>query len=167
MDLIAIGKEIIGWLLSHNEKRTAKIDGYVKRIQAVCVELVEIHDPRSDKAALLHEQLKVLSELTFERLPKSLSEQEGWNLFRGLSSARVYFWLRFLGSTKDSQLGALITERRELSSASFDAFLKMLPSPDDRVDEVALSRIDDAALSRIKEQCLNDIARILEIRPFS
>ena len=159
-DIVSIGKAVIDWVLANNARRTAQVDQYLGKIQATCIELVEIEDPRSDRAMLLHEQLKVIYEQASQRLPRSLIDREGWDLYRGLSSARIYFWLRVLGSTPAAdQLQDLLSERRRaLSSPSLDALLGMLPDP--------VSDVDVHSLSRIREQCLNDIARILELRPF-
>jgi hypothetical protein len=158
-DLITVGKMIIDWLLSKTEKRTAQIEIYLKRMQETCVELVEIEDPRSEKAALLHEQLKVISEQASERLPRDLIDREGWDLYRGLSSARIYYWLRVVDSAAASkQLHKLMNERAAFSSTSFDALLPLISEP--------YSEFDTASLARIREQCLNDIAKILEMQPF-
>jgi hypothetical protein len=158
-DLVTIGKIVIDWLLDRNVKRTAQLDEYLRMIQLTCVELVEIQDPLSDKAALLHEQLKVIYELASQRLPRALIDREGWDLYRGLSSARIYFWMRVVDSARAAgQLQDLLSERRALSSPSFDALLRMLPEP--------YSDLNVKSLSQIREQCLKDIARILELRPF-
>jgi hypothetical protein len=158
-DLLTIGKFVIDWLLAKGEKRTARVDEYLKKIQSTCIELVEIEDPLSDKAALLHEEIKVVYELAAQRLPRALIDREGWDLYRGLSSARIYFWTRVIDSAVASgQLREILLERQALSSSSFDALLQMLPKP--------YSALSAQSISEVRNQCLKDIARILELRPF-
>ena len=158
-DLITIGKIIIDWLLSKTERRTAQIETYLKKMQETCIELVEIENPRSEKAALLHEQLKVISEQASQRVPRDLVDRQGWDLYRGLSSARIYYWLRVIDSAAASQqLQKLMNERRSFSSRSFDALLPLISEP--------YSEFDITSLAHIRERCLNDIAKILELQPF-
>jgi hypothetical protein len=158
-DIVTIGKSIIDWLLSKNEKRTAQIESYLKKIQETCNELIEIENPRSEKAALLHEQIKVIEDQASKRLPKSLIDREGWDLYRGLSSARIYYWLRvFIHANDSDQLQVLINERRFFSSPSFDTILPLVSKP--------YSEIDKESLINIRENCLSDIAKLFEIQPF-
>ena len=158
-DLVTIGKHVIDWLLTRNSRRSAQIDEYIKNLQSKCQELVDIEDPTSERAILLHEQLKVIYELASSRLPRALIDHEGWNLYRGLSSARIYYWLRVVESITDNdQFEALVSERRTLSSGSLDILVNRLSDP--------TTNGKQARIDLIRTECLRDIARVLEMRPF-
>lgn len=155
-DIVTVGKSVINWLLTKKAKRTAEIEEYLKHIQATCVKLVEMEDPLSDRAVLLQKQIQQIYELAAERLPKTLMDREGWNLYKGLSSARIYYWVRVVDSPKGNNYLPILLEDRKKNSSSFDSLLRMLASQKENSD----------ALKEIREQCLKDIALILEIRPF-
>ncbi len=154
---IKIGVKILDWLLKRKGIKTAQIELYLKEIHKVCMDLIEIEDPKSDAALLLHERIKVIQKNCIEKLPKSLADKEGWNLYIGLSSARIYYWLKVFDTMTENELVQLITERKELSF-SLDRLIKIIPKQYDNID----SRL----LEDIKRTCLSDIAKILEIRPF-
>jgi hypothetical protein len=155
-DVVTVGKEVIKWLLTKKAKRTAQVEKYLEHIQAICTQLIDMDEPLSDKAILLQKQVQQIYELAADRLPKTLMDREGWNLYKGLSSARIYYWIRVMDSKQNrAHLDQLMEDRKRLSP-SLDSLLKMLATYKD----------DPNALYKIKEQCLKDIALILEIRPF-
>jgi hypothetical protein len=162
--LITIGEKLITWLLDRHAKRSAQIDSYIKQIQMACRELMEMEDPRSDRASFIHEQLKVMYEMASSRLPASFMEAEGWNLYRALSSARIYYWLRIIERSQHQELDRLFNDRKNMSQ-SFEVLSRILfDATDGSTNSVVLSKLD---IDRVRQACLNDIAKLSAIRPLS
>lgn len=158
-DFVTISQHIIDWLLKRGAIRSAQEERYLSKIQSTCLELVQMEDPLCDKARFLHENIKIIYEQASQRLPKSLIDHEGWDLFRGLSSARIYYWLRIIDAADtNDEIAHLLEQRQAFTASSYDALLSMLNnySKDNY----------KGAMEKLKQHCLNDIARIQEIRPF-
>jgi hypothetical protein len=164
VDLVAIGEELVKWLLTGKARRSAEINSYIRQLQNACRQLVEIDNPTSDKASLLHEQLKVMYKTASAKLPPHFIEAEGWNLYRALSSARIYYWLRVVSAKSEDELQELFNDRKNMSS-SFEILSKMLfDATDDASKKVKIEKLN---IEQVRKICLNDIAKLIALRPFS
>jgi len=163
MNLIEIGEKLVDWLLTHRAKKSAQIDSYIRHIQMACRKLIEAEDPTSDKVSVLHEQLKVIYDLASSKLPTNFIEKEGWNLYRALSSARIYYWLRIVEKADQNELAALFDDRQNKSS-SFERLSSLLLATKDRTNKTIL--LEKLNIDEVRRICLEDIAKLLEMRPF-
>jgi hypothetical protein len=160
--ILTAGEKVISWLLKRKARRTAEIDSYIKQIQEACNELIEMNDPTSDKASFIHEQLKVLYDMALVRLPENFIEAHGGNLFRALSSARIYYWLRIAEEKSRSELQQLFDDRKNMPM-SLEALSKILYDASGTDNLVNITALD---IDHVKRLCLNDIARLTIIEPF-
>jgi len=161
MDLLSVVEKAFSWLAAKRKERAEEMREYLSEIEGTCRDLVAVEDPLSDEATLLHEQVKSAYEAASRMLtPEMLTAYQG-DLYRGLSSARIYYWLRVLEAKRTGveEIQALLFDR-EQSPVSFELMAQLLADAGDR-RPIDLEKVNR---DRLRQICLRDIQRISEVR---
>lgn len=162
VDFVAVVEKLIKWLMDRHVKQTAEIAACIETIQSACRALARVDDPSSDEAIRLHEGVKQMYELATSRLPSEFLDGHGGDLYRALSSARIYYWLRVIDDKSDDELERLFQDRRT-NSTSFEHVKQLITAAyDSEGGRTIRDRIDLAILRR---ECLHDIERLVHLRP--
>jgi hypothetical protein len=164
--LLTVVEKVLSWLVDRrkerNQQQAADMRAYLKQIEDTCRDLIAIADPCGDEAFLLHEQIKAAYELASSRLPPELLASFEGDLYRGLSSARIYYWLRVLEAkgVGVEQLRALLFDRQQ-SPVSFELMVQLLAeSTSGAASSIDLEKINR---NRLRQICLQDIQQISNI----
>lgn len=157
--VITAGKVVLDWIGKKGEKENELINSYINHIQKSCQELIELKDIKSDQAYILHEQLKIIYEMASSKLPSEfINDEKGLILYKALSSARIYYWIRFIESNdNDNELLLLLNDRNKLP-LSLDRLAYMLrKEKNTKNGEMQAREID---ILSIRKVCLAEIAQL-------
>ena len=159
MDPINTIFKVLDWMQAKKKGRDTKIESYLCDIRKACEKLVLLEDPSTEEAKYLHEQIKVMYDSVSSRL-STLDSSSSWYLYRALSSARIYYWLRIYEQLGEKELSKLIEERLQLSP-SMDALKRELNRASDGWGGPVVP--GSVEIEKVKLACLSDIAFLAEV----
>jgi hypothetical protein len=102
---------LIDLIRTRRAVRSSKFKAYIFEVRSVCLQLVDIDDPTSDKARLLHQQLKEMQEIALGLPMESIVFGI---LYSAIVSARIYYWLRIYDGELNTELKTLIETSKHL-----------------------------------------------------
>lgn len=158
--IITVGKVVVDWIEKRGKAQNELISSYLDYIQKSCQELIVLEDIKSDQAYILHEQLKIIYDMASSKLPSEfINDRRGLILYRALSSARIYYWIRLIESYSDyNELLLLLNDRNKLS-LSLDRLVNLLRKSIDSNNKGQM-RIQEVDILRIRKECLYEIAQL-------
>jgi len=156
---VSVITKLIEWLLARKREKNHEIRSYLVGVRDVCEEMISLDDHHTDKAKYLHEKIKTIYDTLSSRIP--LTDSNSLAIYQGLSSARVFYWLKVYEQYGDAELSDLLEERHKFSTSQ-DVLLDLLSiaqSPDDG-KYVFHGELD---WERVRKSCLSDIARLSNV----
>lgn len=160
-DPVSLVTKVIDWILHKRAENKAQVSAYIDEIRTACRDLTKLENPNSDEGVYLHEQIKQMYARAM-LLPHSYLEGGAGVLFRALSSARIYYWLKVVGAEQPEKLRELFQDRNDRSD-SFERVADIIQGI--YRSSGSPSAIPAATLAELRRECLRDVERLLQIKP--